>query len=96
MAWGNWLYAKTDTTGKLHLLRLAKLLLEFLTLEKGQEKKVVAEALLKDYQRGNRPDIPAFLKGSFGASPPAAPAGNAPVSGKRLPRQSRHQPGTHG
>ncbi|MDZ8118080.1 B12-binding domain-containing radical SAM protein [Pontiella agarivorans] len=62
MHFSDWLYAKTNTTGNLHVIRLAKLLLEFLTQEKGLAEKDVAEALWNDYQRGNRPDVPGFLK----------------------------------
>jgi len=62
MQWSDWLYQKTGSTGNLHMIRLAKLLLEFLTLGKGMDEKTVAESLWRDYQRGNRPDVPGFLK----------------------------------
>ena len=66
MQWTDWLYAKTNTTGNLHMVRLAKLLFEFLTKERGQDEKAVAEALWHDYSRGNRPDVPGFLKKVLG------------------------------
>ena len=62
MKFSDWLYAKTDTTGNLHMVRLSKFLMEFLTLELGLDEKIVAKALWTDYQRGNRPDVPGFLK----------------------------------
>ena len=89
MQWSDWLYAKTNTTGNLHLLRLSKLLLVFLTQEKGLDEKRVAEALLKDYQRGNRPDIPGFLK-RFGLKSDS-PESISPASSRS--RQARHQSG---
>jgi hypothetical protein len=62
MQFSDWLYARTNTTGNLHVVRLAKLLMEFLTTEKRWDEKTVAGALWNDYQRGNRPDAPGFLK----------------------------------
>jgi radical SAM superfamily enzyme YgiQ (UPF0313 family) len=86
MRFSDWLYAKTDTTGNLHMVRLAKLLLEFLTSEKGLEEQTVASALWADYQRGNRPDVPGFLK-KFGFE---KSADNGQHSPSPLPRQARH------
>lgn len=62
MHFSDWLYARTNTTGNLHVVRLAKLLMEFLTSENNLDEKIVAVALWNDYQRGNRPDVPGFLK----------------------------------
>ena len=89
MQWSDWLYAQTETTGNLHMVRLAKLLMEFLTTQKGLPEKAVAEALWHDYSRGNRPDVPGFLKKhGFGAAPAAKedPIPPTPL----LPRQARH------
>jgi len=92
MQWSDWLYAKTNSTGNLHMLRLAKLLLEFLTQEEGMNEETVAKSLWFDYQRGNRPDVPGFLKkfglkqGDAGSSRGACGTSNA----ARLPRQARH------
>jgi len=97
MAWSDWLYAKTNTTGNLHIVRLAKLLMEFLNKVKGLEEKTIAEALWHDYRRGNRPDIPGFLKkfictaDILSASRSPQDAGDTTVpQTARLPRQSRH------
>ncbi|MEI6892459.1 MAG: DUF4080 domain-containing protein [Pontiella sp.] len=86
MRFSDWLYAKTNTTGNLHLIRLAKLLMEFQTEELGLPEKRVAETLWADYQRGNRPDVPGFLK-KFGFEKTAATQ-SAPASS--MARQSRH------
>lgn len=86
MKWSDWLYTKTNTTGNLHMVRLAKLLLEFLTQTRGSDEISAAEALWKDYQRGNRPDMPGFLK-NFGFEKRGADEPHSPAP---LPRQSRH------
>ena len=97
MQFSDWLYAKTNTTGNLHMVRLAKLLMEFQTLELGLDEKAVAETLWSDYQRGNRPDVPGFLK-KFGfekISEPSAGSRRAACDtptvpqASRLPRQNR-------
>jgi hypothetical protein len=93
MTWSNWLYAQTNTTGNLHMVRLAKLLFEFLVTEKAMNEETVAEALWRDYQRGNRPDVPGFLK-KFGFN--AAPQRTEQEESKACrtnsrPRQARHQ-----
>ncbi|HSR88665.1 MAG TPA: DUF4080 domain-containing protein, partial [Pontiella sp.] len=86
MKWSDWLYAETNTTGNLHLVRLAGLLFEYLTREKGLEEKPVAETLWHDYRRGNRPDVPGFLKKfEFEQKNPGTAR-----SARPLPRQARH------
>jgi radical SAM superfamily enzyme YgiQ (UPF0313 family) len=86
MRFSDWLYAKTNTTGNLHVVRLAKLLMEFQTLELGLDEKQVAEALWADYQRGNRPEVPGFLK-KFGFEK----RDSAPVkTSTPMTRQNRH------
>ncbi|MDF7798097.1 DUF4080 domain-containing protein [Pontiellaceae bacterium B1224] len=91
MRFSDWLYAKTDSTGNLHVVRLAKLLMEFLTKELGLNEKVVAEALWSDYQRGNRPDVPGFLK-KFGFNHSRQDAGDTTVAPASCghSRQNRH------
>jgi len=86
MQFSDWLYARTNTTGNLHMVRLARLVMQFLTEEKGMDEYKVADSLWRDYQRGNRPDVPGFLK-KFGFEKQHA---NAPHSAASLPRQSRH------
>ncbi|VGO17034.1 hypothetical protein PDESU_05628 [Pontiella desulfatans] len=92
MAFSDWLYATTHTTGNLHMVRLAKLLLEYLVEEKGLDEKTVAEALWFDYQRGNRPDVPGFLKPFEPKEDQAESRRDAcDTHTARLPRQARHQ-----
>ncbi|NNJ69683.1 MAG: DUF4080 domain-containing protein [Kiritimatiellales bacterium] len=91
MKWSDWLYARTGTTGNLHMVRLAKLLLEFLTIEKDLDEEAVVQALWNDYRRGNRPDVPGFLK-KFGFAQGPAERGDTtvPPASSGLARQSRH------
>ena len=86
MQWSNWLYEKTNTTGNLHMVRLAKLLMEFLTADQGLDEKTVAYALWTDYQRGNRPDIPGFLKKIGFEKEHTEQTGKT----SPMPRQARH------
>ena len=87
----DWLYAQTGTTGHLHMVRLARLLMEFLTTQKGLDEKPVAQALWRDYQRGNRPDVPGFLK-KFGFAQGRRDEGDTavPPASSGLSRQARH------
>lgn len=62
MRWCEWLHAKTRRTDGIALLRLMELMFEFLTAEKRQEPRKVAEALWSDYKRGGRHDKPGFMK----------------------------------
>jgi radical SAM superfamily enzyme YgiQ (UPF0313 family) len=62
MRWSDWLYARVGRTDSIALVRLMELLFEFLTSEVGAEAETVATCLWQDYQRGGRPDKPAFLK----------------------------------
>lgn len=97
MNWSDWLYAKTNTTGNLHVMRLAKLLLEFLTTEQGLDERSVAKGLWKDHLRTNRPDVPGFLKqfkfeqSSRDVCDTTEPQDSAKTTSKpSLSRQSRH------
>lgn len=87
MDWSDWLYKKTNTTGNLHMVRLAKLLLEFLTNVKQVDNVETATALWTDYQRGNRPDVPGFLK-QYGFEKAETPKVDSSMS---MHRQARHQ-----
>jgi hypothetical protein len=87
MRCSDWLYARTGSTGRLHMIRLARLLLEFLTSACDCDERKAAEALWNDYRRSDRPDVPGFLKKfqfePSGKTPPAPSAA--------LARQARHQ-----
>jgi radical SAM superfamily enzyme YgiQ (UPF0313 family) len=86
MHWSDWLYQQTGATGNLHVVRLARLLLQFLMEEKSMPERDVAAMLWQDYGRGNRPDVPGFLK-KFGFERPEDAKERSENS---LPRQARH------
>jgi radical SAM superfamily enzyme YgiQ (UPF0313 family) len=56
-----WLFDKAGRSHAISLHRLMELMLEFLTVERGIEAPVAAEAIWQDYQRGGRSDRPGFL-----------------------------------
>ena len=62
MAWSEWLHAKIGRTDSIALVRLMELLFEFLTAVNGLDARTTAAALLLDYRRGGRRDLPQFLQ----------------------------------
>lgn len=59
--WSDWLFAKTKRTHGVALIKLMKLLLEFLTTEAGINASDAATHLLTDYRRTGHGDTPNFL-----------------------------------
>ena len=57
-----WIYAQTDSTWKISLDRLSKLLFEYLTQELKIQEAVVAELLIQDLLKIKGRIIPAYLK----------------------------------
>jgi len=88
MRWTDWLHGRVGRTDSIALLRLMRLLFEYLTQELSLSHDAVAQILWRDYQRGGRQDKPVFLKDFL----PADTAGAmAPRTSLRLPkRQARH------
>jgi radical SAM superfamily enzyme YgiQ (UPF0313 family) len=62
LRFSDWLYARTNRTDSIALIRLMEWLFEFLTDELRLDKKEVAEKIWRDYRRGGRHDKPIFLK----------------------------------
>ena len=62
LRFSDWLYARLNRTDSIALARLAELLFEFLTGELKLEKPPVAEILWRDWQRGDRREVPEFLR----------------------------------
>jgi radical SAM superfamily enzyme YgiQ (UPF0313 family) len=88
MRWSDWLYAQTNRTDSIALVRLMELLFEFLTSELKFASQEVAPSLWRDYQRGGRHDKPAFLKPFL---PPELPVSSRSRDLLALPkRQTRH------
>ena len=62
LKFSDWLFSQVHRQHSIALAHLAELLFTFLTGALGQDPKVAAEYLARDYQRGGRRDPPAFLE----------------------------------
>lgn len=85
MKWSDWLFAKTQRTHGVALIKLMKLLLEFLTTEAGISESVAATRLLNDYRRTGHGDTPQFLSAAVQENEAARP-----VRRNTAKRQQRH------
>ena len=82
-----WLHGQIRRTDSIALVRLAEALFEFLTFERRQDKKFVAERLWRDWQQAGRRDPPEIIREFLSLEKTAR---NRPVE-KLLPkRQARH------
>ncbi|HEV3298677.1 MAG TPA: DUF4080 domain-containing protein [Planctomycetaceae bacterium] len=87
LAFADWLYARTARTWGIPLTELAESVFRYLVDTSGQDPKQTADTIWRDYQRGGRPDRPAFL----------SPYVEAPsrrtilAQPSRARRQARHQ-----
>jgi radical SAM superfamily enzyme YgiQ (UPF0313 family) len=88
MRWSEWLHARVGRTDGIALMRLMKLLFEFLVGELGLAREATAQAMWRDYQRGGRHDKPAFLKDYLGQAERLSSAGRPRAAA--LKRQARH------
>jgi radical SAM superfamily enzyme YgiQ (UPF0313 family) len=87
LAFADWLYARTGRTWGIPLAELAESVFRYLVDVLGQDPQETAEAIWRDYQRGGRPDRPAFLSRYVEA--PSRRTLLAEPS--RARRQARHQ-----
>jgi hypothetical protein len=62
MKFSEWLYARVGRRHAIALPRLLEFMFLYLTEEQGREPAAVARALLRDFQRGGRREIPPFLR----------------------------------
>lgn len=85
MKWSDWLFAKTQRTHGVALIKLMKLLLEFLTTEAGISESVAATSLLSDYRRTGHNDTPHFLSAAVQENEAARP-----IRRNTAKRQQRH------
>ncbi len=86
--WSDWLHGQVRRTDAIALTRLVELLQSYLTEVAGQDPGEVAKALLRDYQRTGRTDVPKAIR-------PNADAGGQAVAHPRTRfrlRQARHLP----
>jgi hypothetical protein len=86
--WSDWLYGREKRTDGIALARLAGLLFEYLTCERGLASALVAESLWRDWQRAGRRDAPEFLRAHLGDATRRVTSLASPVS---LKRQARHR-----
>lgn len=85
-AFSEWIYAQTQSTWQIALDRLAKLLFDYLTQQKGLAEELVAQALSKDLMKIEGRVLPNFLKPYVPHMPKVS---QARVSGHNK-RQLRH------
>jgi radical SAM superfamily enzyme YgiQ (UPF0313 family) len=90
MRWSEWLFGRVRRTDAIALMRLAKLLFEYLTDELGRDTSETARILWRDYQRGGRSDCPGFLAVHL---PEAARHSRTEGRRSALKRQARHLAG---
>ena len=88
MNFSDWLFARVRRTDSIALLRLMRLLFEFLLQERNVPPALAAGALGRDYQRSGHNDKPAFLAEHLPDAPPQQKGrAGAPAGPKR---QARH------
>ncbi len=89
MQWTQWLHARVGRTDGIALVRLMKLLFDYLAGELKLDPRTVAESMWRDYQRGGRRDRPGFLNDHL----PVLPLRPPPPSPRPLvpKRQARHR-----
>jgi radical SAM superfamily enzyme YgiQ (UPF0313 family) len=90
LAFSDFLFARAGRQHGIALTRLAQLLFEYLTQERQMDHSIVANAVCRDYQRGNRAEIPDFLRRYVPA--PDGKARSRMLSRSLPRRQSRHLP----
>jgi radical SAM superfamily enzyme YgiQ (UPF0313 family) len=69
MRWSEWLHARVGRTDSIALPRLMEFLFDYLTGELKLDRQYAARKLWSDYQRGDRRDIPNFLRGYLEPDP---------------------------
>ncbi len=87
----DWLHQRLGRFVGIPLIKLAELLLDFLTVELGHPIAEVAPLLLRDYWHGGRSDVPTFLRDYVSLVDVRPAEANRAVSS--LPRQMRHSRG---
>ena len=60
MQFSHWLHLRAGRTHGIALNALGEFLFEYLTATRAMDKTLVAQAILRDYDRAGRSDFPAF------------------------------------
>lgn len=85
--WSEWLHRRNGRTHGIALTRLSELLFDYLIQERTLPSEQVSGALLRDYQRTGRTDIPVFLRPHVSVTP-NQPRASSEVNAPK--RQTRH------
>jgi len=89
MAFSDHVFSTERRTHAIALTRLTRIVFDYLVGPQGLDPKDVAPVLLRDYQRGQRNDLPRFLLPHLEEAPARVP--KRAVRGHRLAvRQRRH------
>jgi hypothetical protein len=92
LRWSDWLYQETGRRHGIALSRLAELLFRYLTSVPALHPDRVAAALLEDFKRQHRADVPPFLRPSAKPrTPESVPAPDPANSPRKQPRHTRRQ-----
>jgi hypothetical protein len=89
-----WLYEREGKHHGIPLPRLMEQVFTYLTSERDQPPRAVAEALWRDFQRGERAELPPFLRPHLPPTEVATPAARSGKTRTTL-RQSRHRAPAH-
>ncbi|HEV2294675.1 MAG TPA: DUF4080 domain-containing protein [Tepidisphaeraceae bacterium] len=90
LALTDWVHATTGRQHGIALQELMQLLFTYLTDTLGHPSERIAPALWRDYQRGGRSDMPAFLRPHVTAPADTRSVRKSPVATTVPPRQRRH------
>ena len=85
-----WLHAREGKQHGILLTRLMELVFTYLTTERGRPPRDVAETLWRDFQRGERAELPRFLRPHLATVDVATPVGRRGKN-RTTQRQSRHR-----
>jgi len=90
LRFSDWLYNRTHRTESISLATLAQALFAYLVEVLQNDPAQVARALLDDYQRPGRSDVPEFLRPFATSASSHRPAASIATSAPLPKRQSRH------
>lgn len=87
LRWSDWVFSRLGRCHSIGLVNLSELLFEYLTANLRHDGSIIAQALLRDYSRAGRSEVPAFLRAWLPKDQEASP----PRPRQRTPkRQARH------
>lgn len=90
LALSDWLFQRLGRMHSIALVRLMELVFEYLTTVQHRDPAAVAAALIQDYQRLGRRDLPSFLRPYRQEPDSAAPSSGSSASSTLPARQHPH------